>query len=794
MASPRPLSLSKLLDERSLPTGLIRSADTLPAVVDPECGARLHTGVETFDQLLSGGLREGSFAELAGPLSSGITACAQALAACATRNAFAAWVDLADALDPAAAHASGIELERLLWVRAPAPQTALRACERLLLSRAFALVVLDFFAAPEAGTRTRARRARGRPSRSAPPVSAWFRLQRSAAQARCSLLLLSPEPLAGAVPALTVLAQPSESYFTGAPLSDSERLATDALGPDDPTPRNPSPGNASPEAGSRECSRALSWCAIAIDPANKTPRSPSLPTPRSPPMRVACLLVLDLPAAAALRTRPELRGAPLVVVSDPSPGAAVLSLTPEASARGIAPGCTLSSARALCAGLRSQVSSLVAERAARDALRDVALSTSPRVRDAEPLSGLAAREAAVFLDASGVRSLFRSEAGLAAALAERARRTGLPASIGIGSSQGLAHLAARAAALDAGAGAVSIVAAGGEARFLASLAVDTVHPSDGLSALLTRFGIHRLGALLALPRRALATRLGPEAVQLVRTLRGEGREPALRAPAVRRLEEAIDCEAPLDRVEACLFVFRGLISRLLERLILRGFACPSLSIVMRLEGGGHEHRELSLAAPTTDLRVLLRRIRVALESAPPSAAIEHLSVATQGVNPRRDQLDLFRPASPAPAAIDALLAELESLCGEGRVGCPAAANDHRPGRFEITPFAMRDADGRDPAQRGTREQEWLPLSIRTMRPPLPARVRLRSGLPCAVESALGSSEIVRCAGPWRTTGSWWSRRERFAFDHFDVATDAGLLLRLRYDHLGRCWQIDGVYD
>ena len=73
-------------------------------------------------------------------------------------------------------------------------------------------------------------------------------------------------------------------------------------------------------------------------------------------------------------------------------------------------------------------------------------------------------------------------------------------------------------------------------------------------------------------------------------------------------------------------------------------------------------------------------------------------------------------------------------------------------------------------------------------------MRLRAGRPSVIESALSSGEILHCAGPWRTTGSWWSRRERFAFDHFDVATDAGLLLRLRYDHLERCWQIDAVYD
>ena len=48
--------------------------------------------------------------------------------------------------------------------------------------------------------------------------------------------------------------------------------------------------------------------------------------------------------------------------------------------------------------------------------------------------------------------------------------------------------------------------------------------------------------------------------------------------------------------------------------------------------------------------------------------------------------------------------------------------------------------------------------------------------------------------PWRTTGGWWSREERFAFDHFDVQTSDGLVVRLRLDLITGCWQIDAVYD
>ncbi len=239
MASPRPLALpnrlagtlledlGEALADHSLPSGLLRSADALSSELDTHPGPRLPTGAPAFDPLLSGGLALGSFAELAGPLSSGLTACAQALAAAASQRARAAWVDLADAFDPPSAVESGVALERVLWVRAPTPQVALRASERLLLSRVFSLVVLDFIAPtgrPSGRERPRrgagAARSEARRRSPSPPGSAWRRLQRSAAQAPCTLLLLSSAPLAGAVPSLTVRARGAEPCFDGASASD----------------------------------------------------------------------------------------------------------------------------------------------------------------------------------------------------------------------------------------------------------------------------------------------------------------------------------------------------------------------------------------------------------------------------------------------------------------------------------------------------------------------------------------------------------------------------------------------
>lgn len=53
--------------------------------------------------------------------------------------------------------------------------------------------------------------------------------------------------------------------------------------------------------------------------------------------------------------------------------------------------------------------------------------------------------------------------------------------------------------------------------------------------------------------------------------------------------------------------------------------------------------------------------------------------------------------------------------------------------------------------------------------------------------------VVRCAGPYRRGGEWWSE-EPFAREEYDVATADGVVWRLAFDHRQGRWLADGVYD
>ena len=525
-------------------------------------------------------------------------------------------------------------------------------------------------------------------------------------------------------------------------------------------------------------------------------------------MRIACCLVPDLPLAAQLRAEPDLAGLPLALASGSGPRAEIIGVSPEASRLGVRHGSSIAHARVVCSELRVRVLSPALEQAARAALLDAALGCAPRAVPAKRASGAYANEAAVLIDASGVASLFRSEAGFGAALAARAGALGLPGCVAVASSRCVAHLAARRLASTATqSGEVCVLPPGSESAWLAPLPIDLLDPEAALAETLTRLGVRTLRDLLQLPRRALGARLGPPVLRLIALARGEEPELPLPVPEPARLFEAIDLEFAVERLEALRFVLQGLLSRLLARLEARRLACGELGLVLSLEGGGRDARRIGLAAPTLDLRVLVRLVCGSLEARPPAAAVVAAALETEGRALPRDQLDLFRPAGPAPAALGRTLAELAALCGLERIGAPQIADDHRPDAFAQVPFRAPVNAQATPAQRaeGERsstgpaagERNEAPghvLAVRALRPPVVAEVRTQHGRPEWIRSPVASGRVVQLAGPWRTTGGWWSREQRFAYDYFDVQTSDGSLARLRFDHLEQRWQIDGVYD
>ena len=211
MANQALAVLESALRERKLDRTLTTA---LPPLARDE-SVLVPTGLATLDTCLHGGLPRGQLSEITGPRSSGRTMLLlQMIAAVTGSGELAALVDTFDRLDVASAVASGVDLDRLLWIRGDAisgngprcpggeavwaghtPERtvdrALKALNLVLQAGGFSLVALDLADVPV-------------PALKRIPFTTWLRVQRVIEGSDTACVLIAPQPLARSAGGLTL--------------------------------------------------------------------------------------------------------------------------------------------------------------------------------------------------------------------------------------------------------------------------------------------------------------------------------------------------------------------------------------------------------------------------------------------------------------------------------------------------------------------------------------------------------------------------------------------------------------
>ena len=466
-----------------------------------------------------------------------------------------------------------------------------------------------------------------------------------------------------------------------------------------------------------------------------------------------------------------------------------------------------------------------AEGGSPEVLLAVAQEFSPRV-DAGSHGG-AFRE--IVLDLHGLTRLF----GDARTIAEELRRTaadrGLQIRVAIAGTRTAARLMVRYRA------GITVIEPGSEADALAALPLALLGellvnsqfptsnsqplptPHSQLDVVFKRWGLRTLGDLVALPSDDLAARLGQDGVRWQRLARGEDAAPLVPAVPEERFEQALDLEWPIDELEPLAFVLGRLLEPLEAHLERRGRGAAVLHVRLFLVKAASEtrvvhERSLQLPTPIRDARTLRTLALLDLESHPPAGPIDRVVVAVDPTPARIVQFSLITRPLPSPEQISTLMARLQALMGETRCGSPALIDSWASGAFEMTPFAPVDANdlcvsapppfdsrsGRPEPGRGARSVD-MNVALRRFRHPVPARVRVADGKPARVtidRRGLDGGGVTVCAGPWRTSGQWWRKRESDGWDRdeWDVTLTDGATYRLFRARDTEQWFVDGVLD
>jgi protein ImuB len=323
--------------------------------------------------------------------------------------------------------------------------------------------------------------------------------------------------------------------------------------------------------------------------------------------------------------------------------------------------------------------------------------------------------------------------------------------------------------------------------------------------ILERWGVKTLGELAALPAPALSARLGKTGVALQQLARGIDPHPLVPDPDVPRFIERMELEWPIDGLEPLSFVLARLLEPLSVALERADRAAAAIRLDLRLVDRSMHGRMLQLPAAIRDAKVLRTLLLLDLESHPPSAAIDIVTVEIDPAPGRVIQYSLLERAMPSTETLATLTARLGALVGESRCGSPVLLDSYRPDAFELQRFAPVEHATR-PARAGTgapgraaeRDGTRVSPCLRRFRPPVAVRVTVERGRPAHVaidRRGMPGGRVTQAAGPWRSSGEWWNGATRqWDRDEWDVSLGDGASCRLFLERETGRWFMEGVLD
>jgi len=326
-----------------------------------------------------------------------------------------------------------------------------------------------------------------------------------------------------------------------------------------------------------------------------------------------------------------------------------------------------------------------------------------------------------------------------------------------------------------------------EAKFLGSLPLALLAPSPELQETLERWGIRRFRDLAALPPLGIAERLGPDGLHLRELARGEVERKLVLLEEPVQYADELELDYPVELLEPLAFVLARLLAGLATRLATRGLATDELRLRLKLETGGVHERTLRLPVPSLDHRAFLKLLQLDLAAHPPSAPILHVRLEVNPVKPQAAQSGLFIPGAPEPVKLELTLSRIKSIVGQDGVGSPELVDTHRPGAFQMAEFGRR----RVPSREFGGFVDCPRIALRVFRPPRAARVEIARGRPSFVAAAGVRGKVLEFAGPWRTSGDWWTF-DPWSRDEWDIALSDGALYRVYCEPRG--WFVEGSYD
>lgn len=515
-------------------------------------------------------------------------------------------------------------------------------------------------------------------------------------------------------------------------------------------------------------------------------------------MAFAAIFVPNFRLQAVVRCEPELVVRPIALIDGPPPTYQVVAVNHLAARLGVAEGMTKAAATQF-PGVEIRPRGKPQETTAHAVLLDVAWSFSPRMEDTAPDT--------VLIDVDGLASLFGSHENIAANMVSKCAEMGLTVQVAIAANVETANVVARALP------GTTVIPQGQEAKFLETLPVHMLSLSEELCEVFERWGVKTCKALASLPVISLSECVGQEGVRVHAIASGNGVRSLVIVKPAHCFEEFFELEDAVEDLEPLSFLLGRLLDQLCARLAARSLAVRAIHLHFTLQPSFESafdscseairKKELSsdyvctleLPVPCRDAKLLLKLVRLRLQSTPPHAPVQKIHMLAEPSFPRVTQGGLFVPEVPDPEKLELTIARIAHVVGEGNVGSPQLLDSHRPDSFRMHRFSVVSAQPID----GDEKTETT-IGFRAFRPPVLTKVNLRGGRPINVAFLGHSGDVVHASGPWRTSGDWWEE-DPWQQDAWDVEVNFPYetppsqgFYRICFDSRQKKWFVLGVYD
>lgn len=312
--------------------------------------------------------------------------------------------------------------------------------------------------------------------------------------------------------------------------------------------------------------------------------------------------------------------------------------------------------------------------------------------------------------------------------------------------------------------------------------------SAAVLQILHRWGLQTCADLAALPETGLGERLGAVGMHLRRLACGVVDRPLRLSKPEHQYQERLELDHPVTTLEPLLFVFARVLKDLCAQLESQARAARVLEATLNLEDRKQYRCVLEFPVPLTDSGSILKLLQLHLESHGPNGAVVGFTLRIDPAAPRRMQGGLFVPPTPAPDKLQITLARIGGMVGKENVGTPALLNTHRPDAFQLNSAPIL-AENPLPSP----HSDVLRLAMRVFRPALDARVTVANHAPRHVRASGVNGRVTEYAGPWKTSGEWWTSTA-WTREEWDVALDDGGLYRIYLQPQAQSWFVAAVYD